>query len=63
MNAPTRRIAGWSTPECDALRDMVDRFTKKEVVPFLPQWEKEGALPRILHKKAADLGLLELGVD
>ncbi|AII10828.1 acyl-CoA dehydrogenase (plasmid) [Rhodococcus opacus] len=40
---------------------MVDRFTKKEIVPFLSGWEKEGALPRSLHKKAAAVGLLELG--
>lgn len=63
MNAPTPTVADWSTPERDALRDMVARFTKKEIVPFLPQWEKDGALPRSLHKKASDLGLLELGVD
>lgn len=51
----------WVTAERKALREMVDRFTKKEIVPFLAGWEQEGALPRSLHEKAAAVGLLELG--
>lgn len=62
MNETTHSLPGWSTPERNALRDMVDRFTKKKIVPFLSQWEKDGALPRNLHLEAAELGLLELGV-
>jgi len=52
----------WNTPERQALREMVTDFTRRHIVPNLPDWEDQGALPRTLHKQAADLGLLELGV-
>ncbi|MGZ5371578.1 acyl-CoA dehydrogenase family protein [Aeromicrobium sp.] len=48
----------WETPECLALREMVTSFTEKEIAPHLPQWEDAGEVPRELHKKAADAGLL-----
>ncbi|NMO02649.1 acyl-CoA dehydrogenase [Gordonia sp. TBRC 11910] len=52
----------WTTPERIALREMVDAFTRKEIVPNIAGWERDGALPKELHRKAAELGLLELGV-
>jgi acyl-CoA dehydrogenase len=33
-------------------------FTVREIAPNLAQWERDGELPRELHKKAADAGLL-----
>ncbi|MGZ8727095.1 MAG: acyl-CoA dehydrogenase family protein [Aeromicrobium sp.] len=48
----------WETPECLALREIVTSFTEKEIAPHLPQWEDAGEVPRELHKKAADAGLL-----
>lgn len=48
----------WETPERLALREMVTSFTEKEIAPHLPQWEDAGEVPRELHKKAADAGLL-----
>ncbi len=51
----------WRTPERQALRAMVADFTEREIVPHLERWEDEGALPRSLHERAGDLGLLELG--
>ncbi|WP_116708254.1 acyl-CoA dehydrogenase family protein [Actinomycetospora cinnamomea] len=51
----------WATPERRALRALVAEFTEREVVPHLARWEDEGALPRSLHERAGDLGLLELG--
>jgi acyl-CoA dehydrogenase len=51
----------WSTPERRALRELVADFTAREVLPHLERWEDEGALPRSLHERAGDLGLLELG--
>ena len=39
-----------STPERDALRDMVDGFTRKEIVPHLADWERAGEIPRALPR-------------
>ena len=33
-------------------------FTEKEIAPHLPQWEDAGELPRELHRKTAEAGLL-----
>jgi acyl-CoA dehydrogenase len=48
----------WDTPERLALRDMVTSFTEKEIAPHLPEWEDANHVPRELHKKAADAGLM-----
>jgi acyl-CoA dehydrogenase len=46
------------TPERDALRETVRRFVAAEVAPHLDEWERAGELPRELHRKAGELGLL-----
>lgn len=51
----------WATPARKDLRELVTDFTAREVVPHLPEWERAGSLPRGLHHKAAELGLLGLG--
>ncbi len=51
----------WSTPERRALRELVSDFTEKEIVPHLAQWEADGEVPRDLHRKAAEVGLLGVG--
>ncbi|RMI34331.1 acyl-CoA dehydrogenase family protein [Nocardia stercoris] len=51
----------WTTPERQALRATVRGFVEREVRPYLDTWEREGALPRELHKKAGELGLLGIG--
>jgi acyl-CoA dehydrogenase len=43
------------------LRELVRRFVKAEVVPHLDAWERAGEVPRELHKRAAELGLLGVG--
>jgi acyl-CoA dehydrogenase len=48
----------WKTPERVALRRVVRDFADREVLPHLDQWEADGELPRELHKRAADAGLL-----
>ena len=48
----------WDTPERQALREMVTSFTEKEVVPHLQAWEDACEVPRELHQKAAEAGLL-----
>jgi acyl-CoA dehydrogenase len=51
----------WETPERRELRAMVRRFTEREIVPHLEGWEDVGELPRSLHRRAGELGLLALG--
>ena len=51
----------FETPERRALRDLTRDFVVREVRPHLAQWEAEGALPRSLHRTAAEVGLLGLG--
>ena len=46
------------TPERAALRETVRRFMTSEVLPYLDGWERDGELPRSLHRKAGELGLL-----
>lgn len=53
----------FSTPERIQLRDTVRRFVQKEIVPNISQWERDQEIPRSLHKKAAELGLLGIGFD
>ncbi|RJQ81408.1 acyl-CoA dehydrogenase [Amycolatopsis panacis] len=64
-SARTRRTGGtavnldsFGTPERRELRATVRRFTEKEVLPHLDDWERAGELPRELHRKAGALGLL-----
>ena len=51
----------WDTEERRELRALVRRFTEREIVPSLAAWEDAGAMPRSLHARAGDLGLLALG--
>ncbi|MDV3128967.1 acyl-CoA dehydrogenase family protein [Mycobacterium sp. 21AC1] len=51
----------WNTPEREALRKSVRTFAEREVLPNVEEWERTGELPRELHRKAADAGLLGAG--
>ena len=42
----------------DMFREMARKFWQDEVVPFHPEWEKAGEVPRELWTKAGELGLL-----
>jgi acyl-CoA dehydrogenase len=44
----------------EALAQSVRRFMDREVHPYIDQWEEEGELPRALHVKAAEAGILGL---
>ena len=48
----------WLTDERRALRELVADFTTREIVPHLAGWERDGEVPRELHRKAAAAGLL-----
>ena len=45
----------------EALAQSVRRFVEREIAPHIDRWESEGELPRALHKKAAEAGILGLG--
>ena len=42
----------------EALRQTAREFTRREVVPYLQDWEDAGEVPRALHQAAAKQGLL-----
>ncbi len=44
----------------EALAMSVRRFVEREIAPHIDQWEAEGELPRDLHVKAAEAGILGL---
>ncbi|MBS9534636.1 acyl-CoA dehydrogenase family protein [Mycobacterium sp. M1] len=51
----------WTTPEREDLRKTVRAFVEREIAPNIDEWERTGDLPRELHRKAADAGLLGAG--
>jgi acyl-CoA dehydrogenase len=54
-------VSFWSE-EQEALRESARAFVRAEVAPYLQEWEDAGEVPRELHRKAAKLGLIGLGV-
>jgi len=53
--------ADWSTEELTALRASTTEFVRREVLPHQDEWERDGELPRALHRTAGDLGLIGVG--
>ncbi|BBY34501.1 acyl-CoA dehydrogenase [Mycolicibacter minnesotensis] len=51
----------WTTSERLALRKTVRGFVEREILPHVDEWERSGELPRELHHKAAEIGLLGAG--
>ena len=47
----------------DALADTVKRFAEREIAPNVQAWDDAGEFPRGLYRRAAELGLLGLGVS
>ncbi|MGZ3621664.1 MAG: acyl-CoA dehydrogenase family protein [Ktedonobacteraceae bacterium] len=50
------------TEEHNLFRDTFKHFLEKEVVPFYPQWEKDGIVSREMWLKAGQQGFLGLAV-
>ena len=48
----------WTTPEREQLRKTVRAFAEREILPYAAEWERTGDIPRELHRKAGDTGLL-----
>jgi len=55
-------VNGFWSAEQVALMESARAFVRAEVVPHLQEWEDAGSVPRELHRKAAKLGFLGLGV-
>jgi acyl-CoA dehydrogenase len=51
----------WATPERQALRRLARDFVAREIAPSMPAWEEQGELPRDLHRRTAEVGLLGVG--
>ncbi len=45
----------------EAVSDSVRTFVNREIMPHVDQWENAGELPRDLHRKASEAGLIGLG--
>lgn len=45
----------------EAVADTVRAFVTREIMPHVAEWEAAGELPRELHRKAAEAGVLGLG--
>jgi acyl-CoA dehydrogenase len=52
----------WHTPEREQLRKTVRTFAEREVLPNVDEWERVCDLPRELHRKAGQAGLLGAGL-
>lgn len=52
----------WTTPEREQLRNTVRAFAEREILPNVDQWERAGDIPRDLHLKAGEAGLLGAGM-
>jgi acyl-CoA dehydrogenase len=48
-------------PEHEALRESVAEFAKREIDGHLADWERDGLVPRDLHRKAGEAGFLGIG--
>jgi acyl-CoA dehydrogenase len=48
----------WDTPERNQLRKTVRAFAEREILPHVDEWERIGELPRELHRRAGQAGLL-----
>ena len=49
------------TEDHEAFRAQVRRFVERECAPNIEAWEAAGELPRELHRKAAEVGLIGMG--
>ena len=45
----------------EAVCDSVRSFVSREIMPHVEEWETAGELPRELHKKAAEAGIIGVG--
>jgi acyl-CoA dehydrogenase len=53
-------VTPYESAERQALRETIRRFMASDVLPYQDAWERAGELPRALHRRAAELGLIGL---
>ena len=58
----TTEVIRWDSDEQKALRQLAADVAREAIVPHLDEWERAGEIPRELHRKAADAGLLGASV-
>jgi acyl-CoA dehydrogenase len=56
MSAPE-----WHPPERRALARLAAEFARREILPGQDEWEATGEIPRELHRRTAEVGLLGVG--
>ena len=64
MTIPNEAAASPSpyySAEHEAFRHQLRRFVAKEIAPNVDSWDEAGEFPRELYRKAAAIGLLQLG--
>ena len=61
MQSPDLHAQTSSAEDREALKAAAAEFTRREIFPHMQEWEDAGALPRELHRKAADAGLMGIG--
>lgn len=61
MLAKTKAASPFYTDDHETFRAQVRRFVERECAPHIEAWEAAGELPRALHRKAAEAGLLGIG--
>lgn len=49
------------TKSHEMVRKSVRELVKKEVLPYIDEWEEKGEFPKEMYKKAGDMGLLGTG--
>lgn len=54
-------VSPFYTAEHETFRAAVARFVARECAPHIETWEAAGELPRDLHRKAAEAGVLGIG--
>jgi len=54
--ADSRFYQKYFTKQHDMLRNAVREFVRKEIAPFVDDWEEQGGFPRDLYKKVGELG-------
>jgi acyl-CoA dehydrogenase len=54
-------LSPYYTAEHEEFRAQVRKFVERECAPHIEKWEKAEELPRELHKKAAEAGILGIG--
>ena len=60
MAEHTASYQQYFTKEHDMLRKAVREFVKKEIIPFVDEWEEAGETPMDLYRKAGELGFLAI---